>query len=215
MAEDALQVVDLQDDFYRDGFAVVVAVFIGIFAGIALLVAVSVYMYMQKPVPVTFLAANEWRVQPDIPLDQPYRTTPDILQWTSDAVLNMFIFDFNNYDNQLKEASQYFTADGWKVFSNHLNIHVNYTNVQTDKLFVSAVPLGTPSLLNQGVLSGRYAWWVQMPIQISYVNFERSSTEDLTLQLLVVRVPTLNNLNGLGIDNVIILTKGSRPLGNG
>lgn len=215
MAEQQLHVVELQDDFYRDSFGRVIFIIISLLGAIALLIVASVYLYLEKPSPVYFPVAEEWRVLPPVPVTQPYLTEPDLLQWTSDAILKSFVFDFNRYNDQLKNASQYFTPDGWRIFLNQLNNYANYTNVQTNKLFINAVPAGAPFILNQGLLSGRYAWWVQMPVTLNYIAANRTTPQTLMLQVLVVRVPTLNNLNGVGIDNVIINRNINQRLGNG
>lgn len=203
MAEE-FHVVNLRDDFYRDSFGKVVVIIIGILTAIILLVALSIYLYLDKPPPVTFPVDKEWRVIKPVPLDQPYLSRPDLYQWVSDVIQKVFVLDFNHYNDQLKTASQYFTTDGWKVFLNQLNVYANYNNVQAYKLFVNGVPAGAPYLLNDGLLAGRYAWWVQMPITINYAGYSPPPSKTLTLQVLVVRVPTLNNLNGVGIDNVIV-----------
>jgi intracellular multiplication protein IcmL len=197
-------VVVLRDDFYRDHFGKVLFIIASVCIAIVLLIAASIYLHLNKPEPVSFAVLDEWRVQPPIPLDQPYLATPDLLQWVSDALPKAFNYDFNHYNGQLQQASQYFTKDGWKIFLNQLNIYVNYNNVQNDKMFVNGSAAGAPFILNQGLLSGRYAWWVQMPVDVSYANYNRSARRSLTLQVLVVRVSTLNNLNGIGIDNVIV-----------
>ena len=44
------------------------------------------------------------------------------------------------------------------------------------------------------------SWWVQMLINI---NYSGGYTQPLNLQVLIVRVPTLNNLYGVAIENII------------
>ena len=214
MAEEELY-VRMREDFYRDSFGKVILIIISILLAIVLLVAVSVYLYLNKPKPVNFPVDAEWRVQPAIPLDQPYLSESDMLQWVNDAIQKSFVYDFYHYNDQVQNASQYFTPDGWKVFLNQLNIYVNYNNVQAYKMFISAAPAGAPFIIQQGLLSGRYAWWVQLPIDIYYVNGQ-PPTQALTLRILVVRVSTLNNLSGVGIDNVIVVKgAGNELTGNG
>lgn len=203
MAEE-VQVVQLRDDFYRDSFGKVVVIISGVIGAIALMVGVSLYFFLNKPPPVTFPVATEWRVRAPVPLDQAYLSTPDLLQWVSDVVPKAFNYDFNHYNDQLKESSQYFTSDGWKVFLDQLNIYANYNNVQAYKMFVNASPTAAPSILNKGLISGRYAWWVQLPININYAGYSAPADKALTLQILVVRVSTLNNLTGVGINNIIV-----------
>lgn len=217
MAEEELVKVELRDGFYRDSVGKVVLAIIGICLAIILLSAISIYIYIDKPPPVVFPVADEFRVLPPIPLDQPYINLnlkglrnptlvySDLLQWVANVVLNSFNYDYINYKDQLESAHQYFTDDGWKIFLNQLNIYANYNNVQANRLFVNGAPAGAPFVIRSGLLTGKYAWWVQMPIMITYQGMKTPPNKALTLQILVVRVSTLNNLNGVAIDNVVVV----------
>lgn len=208
-ALDALQAVELRDEFYRDSFAKIIMAMIGIAIAITFLIGLSLYVVLNKPPPVTFPVDGEWRVRAPVPLDKPYLSSPDLLQWLTNALPKAFVFDFNHYNDQLKQASQYFTSDGWKVFLETLNIYANYNTVIAGKLFVSASPTSAPTIINEGLASGRYAWLVQIPININYAGYSPPPNKGLTLQLLVVRVSTLNNLMGVGIQEVTIKNVGN------
>jgi intracellular multiplication protein IcmL len=212
MAEETVQVVALQDDFYRDHFAKVILLMASLSLAILLMAGLSIYLYLIKPPPVTFEVGEEWRVQPPVPLDQPYHTTADVLQLVSDVVPRAFRYDFNHYNDQLKAASRYFTSDGWQAFLSQLNHYVNYNTVITDRLFITLTPSGAPFILNQGLLSGQYGWWVQLPATLKSIGNNQNSVQQLTLQILVTRVPTLNNLSGMGIQNIIVQQNTVRTL---
>jgi intracellular multiplication protein IcmL len=212
------EIMMLRDGFYRDSIGKVVLVLISTCVSIAILVLLSVFLYFDKPLPITFPVGADMRVQRSVSLDQPYLSTPDLLQWVADVFPNSFTLDFNHYNDQLKLDLQYFTQDGWAAFLNQLNIYANYNNVQAYKMFVTATPESAPYILRQGVLpdSGKYGWWVQMPVTINYAGLKPPPSVTLTFQILVVRVPTLNNLTGVGIDNVIQApaTTGNQAAGN-
>lgn len=214
MQED-LSLVQIRDDFYRDHFGRVIIIMVSLAAAIAAVIALSLYLYLSKPPPINFAVDQEWRVQPAVPLDQPYLTKADLLQWVTNTVSTIFVLNFINYNDQLNTFKRFFTDDGWKVFLNQLNIYVNYNNVQTNRLFVNGVPAGAPSEINQGLLAGRYGWWVQIPVSIYFVSYNRNFNQTLTLQILIIRVPTLNNLDGYAIDNVIVVNSSGTQQTNG
>jgi intracellular multiplication protein IcmL len=199
-----LHSVELQEHFYRDHFDKMVFILLGFCAIFIILICISFYLHFSKPTPLAFPVDSEWRIQSSVPLNQPYLTKPDLLQWVGDVIPQVFVYDYNHYHDQIKQASQYFTPRGWKVFLNQLNNYANYNNVLSNKMFVNGEPLGAPMLLNSGLLSGRFAWWVQIPIKINYSGYRSPSSQYLTLQVLLVRVPTLTNLSGVGIDNVMV-----------
>lgn len=204
MSDEELLEIGLTDRFYRDSFGKVVFVILSLWIAVVLLIATSVYLHLHKPKPRVFVVGDEWRVQPPVPVDQDYLSEADLLQWVTDALSNAFVFDFNHYNEQLKSASQYFTTAGWKVFLNHLNNYVNYNTVRNNKMYVRAAPTGAPYIINQGMLSGRKAWWVKVPLSITYQGLKPLTDTTVTWQVLVVRVPTTNNLSGVGIENMIV-----------
>ena len=204
MAEQELQVVRLRDDFYRDGFYKVILAFLTVMAAVVLLIVVSVFLFLLKPTPVQFVVGDEWRVLPPVSVEQPYLRTPDLLQWAGTILPTLFNYDFVNYKKELDTRTQYFTPNGWMKFLDVLNGFVNYNTVVNTKLFVSVSPLGAPFVLNQGLLQGRYAWWVQMPLNLNYISMDKSNPQAIQVQALVVRVPTLNNLDGVSIDNIVV-----------
>lgn len=212
MANTELDIVRLKDDFYRDGFYRFVFSIVTITIAVLLLIAVSLYLEFSKPKPVVFSVGQEWRMLPPVPLDKPYLNTADLLQWVSDVVPASFHFDFINYSDQLKDITQYYTNPGWKKFLDIVNTYANYNTIQNNKMFMSAEPGGAPTVINEGVPQGRYAWLIQIPIQITYIGAsdKAPTTQSLTLQMLVVRVSTLNNLNGVGIDDIVVVSNKSQ-----
>jgi len=218
MADEETSIIALRDNFYRDSFGKVVFILMSMCASIFILVCLIIYFYLDKPPPIVFPVDADMRVQRPVPLDTPYLSTPDLLQWVADVFPKSFTLDFNHYNDQLKGNSQYFTSDGWTAFLNQLNIYANYNNVQAYKVFITATPNSAPYILREGVLpgSGKYGWWVQIPVTINYAGFKPPPSVNLTYQILVVRVPTLNNLVGVGIDDVIQApaTTGNQAAGN-
>lgn len=204
MAGEELQVVRLRDDFYRDGFNKVLVALATILAAIGFLIAIILYLYFSEPAPLHFSTDREWRILPPVPLDQPYLNTPDLIQWVSETLPAVLTYDFVNYSTELKDKEQYFTPNGWKKYTDLINIYANYNTIQTSKMFVNSFADGAPFIINQGVLEGKYAWWVQMPINVHYITVDKSNGQPLLIRALVVRVSTLNNLSGVAIENILV-----------
>jgi hypothetical protein len=122
-------------------------------------------------------------------------------------VPTLFNYDFVNYKSELQDNAQYFTENGWKNFLELLNSSIPYVTIMSAKLFVNGTADGAPYVINEGLLAGRYSWWVQTSVNI---NYSSRYTQSLNLQVLVVRVPTLNNLYGVAIDNIISPDKSTK-----
>lgn len=202
MAEE-LYTVTIKDNFYRDGFGKVLFVIFGLCINALLLVLISLYLYSNQPSPVVFNVGADWRVQPPVPIDQPYLSDPDLVQWVSDTLPKVFVFDFMHYEAQLKAVKPYFTPEGYQTFLNELNNYASYSSVQTDKSFIYAEATGAPSIINKGLSDQNiYFWRVQMPIEVYYEGGTPHQKKKITFEVIVGRVPTLDNLNGVAISNI-------------
>lgn len=199
------KVAHLKDDFYRDGFRVVLLSLAMIVVAIGLLIILSLYFFLHQVLPINFPVYEDWRVQADVPLDRPYLHTADLLQWVSTAVPGVFAVDFLNYDQGIKNASRYFTPAGWPEYMAVTNTFMGHDEVLKKKDFVTASATGAPFVVNQAVEDGKYKWVVQMPIDVRYSGIEGGNqTTSLDVHVTVVRVSTLNNLDGIGIDSITV-----------
>ena len=208
MAEEELQLVRLRQEFYRDSFLKVLISIGLVLTTIAVVASLSVYLFITKPSPVFFSTDNEWRILPPVSVDQPYLSNPDLLQWVGQALPAAFTYDFLNYNSQQQEVTQYFTSKGWQNLLGQLNnYHIDANSLQKAKMFVNATLTGAPFILNQGVLpEGKYAWRVQIPMNVSYSN--GVPDRSLVVIALVVRVSTLDYLDGVGIEDLNITEAG-------
>lgn len=203
MAEEEQQVVRLRSEFYRDGFKTVLIALVLVFLAIAALLALSIHLFLSKPAPLYFKTDNEWRVLAPVPLNQAYLSDADLLQWVGQALTASFSYDFLKYKAEQQGNLQYYTSKGWDNLLGQLNnYHEDYNSLQTSRQFVTAQLSGAPFILNKGVLpEGKYAWKVQIPMNLSYSSGIKHS---LVIIALVVRIPTLNYLYGVGIDDMKI-----------
>jgi intracellular multiplication protein IcmL len=57
--------------------------------------------------------------------------------------------------------------------------------------------------VRSGPLDGVFTWTIQIPITVVYQSASASSQQDLVVTLMVKRISTLTNPNGIGIANYI------------
>ena len=100
-------------------------------------------------------------------------------------------------------SSGFFTAEGWDQFINALASSNNLEAVKAKKLVVSAVATSAPVILQKGILNGRYAWRIQMPMLVTYQSASEFSQQHMTVTMLVSRVDTLNSPRGIGIAQFV------------
>ncbi len=217
MAEEELQIVRLKAEFYRDGFGKVLLLFAMILSAVVGMACVSAYLFMTKPNPVYFHTIdNEWRVLAPVPLNVPYLSDADLSQWVGQALVESFTYDFLNYQRQQQDVMPYYSQKGLQSLQGQLNrYHLDYDSFQKTKIFSHAQLAGAPYIFNEGFLpdEGKYAWDVQIPVNVSYSNGIKHS---LALKLRVKRVSTLNYLYGVTIDEMTITeSQGNQVKTNG
>lgn len=204
MAEDALTVVALRNDFYRDSYRkVMIILLVSVLLNVGL-GAILYYIVSHPPLPKYFATSINGRITPIVPMDLPNQSDSAIAQWANQAAIASFTYNFVNYRAELQVASEFFTADGWQMFMQALQSSNNLAAVQAKKLIVSAVATGAPVILQKGLLNGRYSWRVQMPILATYQSASQFTQSNYMVTMLIQRVSTLNNPRGIGISQIIV-----------
>ena len=210
MAEDVLAKVAMRNSFYRDGQRKLMFVLLVSILGNIVLCATLAYMLSHPPEPKYFATSINGRITPLVALNMPNQADSAILQWSNQAAIAAFTYNFVNYRTELVAASGFFTAEGWEQFVNALGSSNNLDAIKAKKLVVSAVATSSPVILQKGVLNGRYSWRIQMPILVTYQSASEFSQQNLNVTMLVTRVDTLNSPRGIGIAQFI-----SAPAGSG
>ena len=204
MAEDALTVVALRNQFYKDSQRkVILALLISLLVNIVL-GSLLVYMITHPPTPRYFATSINGRITPLFPLNEPNQSDSAVLQWANQAAIAAFTYNFVNYRDELQASSGFFTAEGWDQFLSALQQSNNLEAVKAKKLIVSAVATRAPIILQKGVLNGRYSWRVQMPILVTYQSASEFTQQNNVVTMLITRVSTLNSPRGIGISQFVV-----------
>jgi intracellular multiplication protein IcmL len=203
MSDDALEIVKHRNDFQRDAHhRVLLALLLSVILN-ALLGLTFVYLVEHPPSPQYFATTINGRITPLIPLDQPNMPPSTLLQWANSAAIAAYTYNFVNYRQELQSASEFFTPDGWNQFIGALNSSNNLKAVLDKKLVVSAVAIGAPVILDQGVLNGTYTWTVQMPMLVTYQSASQNAEQKIVVKIVVQRISTLNSARGIGIASFV------------
>ena len=203
MPQDALELVKLRNNFYRDSYRKVLAgLLLSLFVIIGLVITVA-YLVISKPTPKYFASTNSGRIIPLIPLNQPNLSDAEIIQWASRAVISVYSYNYVNFRSAFQGNRGYFTQAGWRGFLAALEASKAIKTVQDNKLMVSAVLSGAPVISNQYEYQGRYSWVLQMPVLVTYQGSD-TSNQSFIVRLKVQRVSTLDNIYGVGISEFVV-----------
>lgn len=204
MVEDALEVIKLRNEFYKDNqrrilLALIVAIGVSVMLGSLLF-----YIITHPPAPKYFATSINGRITPLYALDQPNQSDSAVLQWANQAAIAAFTYNFVNYREELQASSGFFTPEGWDQFLTALQQSNNLDAVKAKKLIVSAVATRAPIILQKGLLNGIYAWRVQMPILVTYQSASEFSQQNNVVTMLITRISTLNSPRGIGISQFVV-----------
>jgi intracellular multiplication protein IcmL len=201
--DDALTKIVLRNNFYRDGQRKMTVILLLVMIANVVLASMLTYVLTHPPAPRYFATSINGRITPLIALNAPNQSDSSVLQWANQAAIASFSYNFVNYRSELQSASGFFTAEGWEQFLTALQDSNNLESVKAKKLVVSAVATSAPIFLQKGILNGRYAWRIQMPILVTYQSASEFAQQNLTVTMLVTRVDTLNTPQGIGIAQFI------------
>lgn len=204
MAEDALAAVTLRNKFYRDGQRKMMLILLISALANLILAAMLIFIVKHPPAPKYFATSINGRITPLFALNEPNQSDSAVLQWANQAAIAAFTYNFVNYRSELQASSGFFTSEGWTQFLTALEDSNNLDAVKAKKLIVSAVATRAPIILQKGMLNGRYAWRVQMPILVTYQSASEFSQQNSVVTMLISRVSTLNSPRGIGIAQFVV-----------
>lgn len=206
MALESLQqkYVPRDQAFYRNNyhrvfyFLMIVIVLSGIATGVVL------YLIMTKPLPVFAAIKPDGQKMQLTPYEEPNLLPDTIIRWASKAATTAYTFNYVNYNKQIAAARPYFTETGWQDYLRSAESLIN--NIVQNQLFVNGVVSGTPVISNAGPLPGKgYTWRVQIPFLVTYQSANISTKRNFYVTIVIVRVPTDINPQGIGIDQFVMV----------
>jgi intracellular multiplication protein IcmL len=188
---------------HQSGFDFSQTLIYGLILSLLVLLVVGVLVILQvihRPDPKFYEKRANGKVIELSPYDQPNYLPQTILNWASKAAVAGYTFNFANYNTTIPQARPYFTDGGWAAYQSAISTVV--ARVSKAQLIVQGVVSGTPVIANQGELPGHgYSWNVQIPFLVTYLSAGESKSKNYYVILLVVKVPTTVNPQGLGIDS--------------
>ena len=203
-----LGAVVVRNEFYRDGYRIMLRVALLLVMIIAAQIAVMVYVVKTNRMEYRYFATTEdGRLIPMAPLNEPNLSAPALMSWVAQASTEVMTFGFNDYRRRLQEASRNFTRAGWESFSSALQRARIIETVEANQQVVTAAPTGAPVIQSEGVIKGRYQWVVQVPLALTYQSGAKTRTDNLLVTLVIVRVPRLESPSGVGIEQWIAVAR--------
>lgn len=197
----ALEAVVTRNLFYRDGYRnlMKIAIIEGL-ALVALITALAITISVSRPQDRFFATTADGRLIRMVALNEPNMNDAALISWAARASSDVMTFGFHDYQKRLQESSSYFTRRGWQSFSEALDRSRVMEGVQTAQRVVTAAPKSAPVIVQQGLVDGIYRWVVNLPLIVTYQSGSATQSDTINVELVIVRVSTLDSPSGVGIQ---------------
>ncbi len=196
-----LDAVITRNIFYRDGYRNLVK--LTIIQGVVILIliiALAITIAVSRPQDRFFATTADGRLIRMIPLNESNMTDAAIVSWAARSGSDIMTFGFHDHQKRLQETSIYFTRRGWQSFTEALEKSRIIQGVEQNQQVVTAAPQRAPVIVQQGLVAGIYRWIVTVPLVVTYQSGTAQSSNTLEVTMVIVRVSTLDNPSGVGIQ---------------
>ena len=140
-----------------------------------------------------------------IPLSEPHISQARLKDFAASTAVSLNAYDYANWRVQINSVlSQHFTPKGRDRYRAELQKSGIINNVVNHYQVVSAITHAPANIVEEGKVSGRYYWIVEVPIRISYRTNKETLDENRLLTMTIVRVePSPLNINGIAVDGLV------------
>ena len=203
--KDAVSTVLSRNAFYRDGYRLLLR--ISIIQGLIIVLLSGAIITMLLAMDTRFIyfaTSTDGRIINIVPLNEPYRTPADVVRWSALKAQEVMRFGFSDYRQRLQESANNFTPSGWESFTKALKEARILEAVEARKLVVTLDIEAAPEIRRKFVRDGVYTWDLLFPVVIKFDGLEPPGAIRANLVLRVVRVSTLQNSEGISIEQWIV-----------
>lgn len=196
LLEDRLQQHMLYARAFRTATLACVAMAVALVAS----VGISAWLIVWKPEPRYFAVQQDGSLVPMVALDRPWKSDAAVIDFAVRGVTAAHTLSFTNWRSELTDASAWFTREGFDSYLRALQDSGNLDLVQQNRLNSYAIA-NRAVIVQQGVYTdGTWRWNVQVPLTIVYESASERSEQEILGTVIVRRVPTVENPEGIGIQ---------------
>lgn len=199
-----LELVRFRNFFYRDGYRKTMSALLISLSLNIILIVLSIVLMLSSTPPVYFATQTDGSLVEIQPLDKPLVNEDMLLTWATRAAVSAYSFNFLDWQNDLQNVQQYFTSTGFQNFVEALQNSGNLDTVVAKRLVVQATVVDVPRIVQQGLIKGRYAWKIQIPMLVKYISANEELKQPILVTLLVARVPTTQKAQGIAIAQFVV-----------
>lgn len=174
------------------------------FVILAILLSVFIVYLATRPVEYRYFTTDSrGGIREISALNRPIQTDEEVLNWATSAVTKAYSMSFANYGQQLNDLKIRFTDAGWRGYEQALERSGFLDSLLKNQYVTSAVPKQAPVVVAKGTVNGVYGWRLQIPVIVTFTSASNSSSQDINVEVTVVRRDESENPSGLGIAQIL------------
>jgi len=155
-----------------------------------------------------FATSADGRIIRLSPLSAPIESDQAIASFASRTLTDTFTFDYVNYQKQIAEVANSYTADAFTQIKTDLakNGGVMEEAIK-NKWIVTGTLIAAPQVIQKGIepSSKAYGWRFHIPLMITYQSEEKTSVARYTADVTAIRVDQRNNPRGIEISKLTLI----------
>ncbi len=204
--EQSNEVIECKEAFYGDSFNGYIKLVLLFSFVVVIFLYLNFYIIKIQPTEKYFFVDNEDRIISAYPLQERVYSDAEIMDWTAQAVIKLFDFNFLNLSNQIRSTQNLFIGGGFDIAVEVLKTRF-IPKIFSKRYIVKASLCDVAEIISSELVEDqngkRYVWKVLLP---TYFMFARDSNQGLENQVarLIVTVERVSDLNYL--DGVAIRT---------
>jgi len=156
---------------------------------------------------IYFATTADGRIINVVPLNEPYRSRGDVVAWAAGRSQDVMRFGYSDFRQRLQSSARHFTPTGWESFTKAMKDARILEAVEARKLTVSLEIQAAPEVKKALEHDGVYTWYLQFPVEIKFDGQEPPQNISANLVLQIVRVSTLQNPDGISIEQWIAVPR--------
>ena len=180
-------------------------------AAVILCVVLSVFIVYLATRPVEyryFTTDARGAIREIVALNKPVQTDEEVLNWATTAVTKAYSMSFSNYSQQLEDLKANFTDAGWRGYDQALQRAGFLDSLLKGQYVTNAVPRKAPVVVAKGTVKNEagvevLGWRLQLPLIVTFTSASNNSSQEINVEVTVVRRPESENPSGLGIAQIL------------
>lgn len=196
-AADQTTAAKLSYRYNKDSNGLLSLLLLGIILLVIMLIGFIVLQFGSQPKPLHFKLDDNLQIISPVPLDQRGISDAALLNWVNSTVIQAFSFNYSNVEKQQSKLYTYFSEAAMKIYLNLLNTDEDLNSIALNKYVVSITPTATPEIIVAKAFRGRFAWQIRVPARITFSNALKKSSQNVTIDFLVWRVPETESPLGI------------------